>query len=234
MRSSRLLRALYSPDSYAGVLLLILVTYALSTALTATWASSLIVAVQIGVVWVTLRAARARRTTLAFANAALGVAALTAIVSLIVNHQFHTDTIVAWVSCALYLVAPGAIVRHLLRRRTVDAETVMGAIAAYLMAGMFFAFLYRAIGIVQTHPPFFGAQGAGTFSQDLFFSFTTLTTTGYGDLTPAGNPGQSFAVLEMLVGQLFLITAVGKVVSSWRPGQGHGGLREQREHHDDS
>ena len=46
----RLLRALYSPDSYALVLLLILVTYALSTALTAAWATSLIVAVQIGVV----------------------------------------------------------------------------------------------------------------------------------------------------------------------------------------
>jgi hypothetical protein len=230
MLPSRLLRALYAPDSYALVLLLILVTYALSTALTAAWASSLIVAVQIGVVWVTLRAARARRTTLLFANAALGLAALTAVASLIVNHQFQTDTVVAWVSCALYLVAPGAIVRHLLRRRTVDAETVMGAIAAYLMAGMFFAFLYRAIGIVQTHPPFFGGQGPGTFSQDLFFSFTTLTTTGYGDLTPAGNPGQSFAVLEMLIGQLFLITAVGKVVSAWRPGQGHGGLRE---HHDD-
>jgi hypothetical protein len=112
----------------------------------------------------------------------------------------------------------------------IDAETVMGAIAAYLMAGMFFAFLYRAIGLVQTHPAFFGAQGPGTFSQDLFFSFTTLTTTGYGDLTPAGNPGQSFAVLEMLTGQLFLITAVGKVVSSWRPGQGRAGLREK---HDD-
>ena len=230
MPSWRLLRALYSPDSYALVLLLILVTYALSTALTAAWATSLIVAVQIGVVWVTLRAARARPTTLAFANAALGVAALAAIASLVVNHQFHTDAIVAWVSCALYLAAPVAIVRHLLRWGTIDAETVMGAIAAYLMAGMFFAFLYRAIGLVQTHPAFFGAQGPGTFSQDLFFSFTTLTTTGYGDLTPAGNPGQSFAVLEMLTGQLFLITAVGKVVSSWRPGQGRAGLREK---HDD-
>ncbi|HEY5017013.1 MAG TPA: ion channel [Streptosporangiaceae bacterium] len=230
MFSWRLLRALYAPDSYALVLLLILVTYALSTALTEAWATSLIVAVQIGVVWVTLRAARARRSALVFANIALGMAALAAIVSLIVDHQFHTDAIVAWVSCALYLAAPGAIVRHLLRRRTVDAETVMGAIAAYLMAGMFFAFLYRAIGIVQPQPPFFGPHGPGTFSQDLFFSFTTLTTTGYGDLTPVGNPGQSFAVLEMLIGQLFLITAVGKVVSSWRLGQGRGGLREK---HDD-
>jgi hypothetical protein len=230
MPSWRPLRALYSPDSYALVLLLILVTYALSTALTEAWATSLIVAVQIGVVWVTLRAARARRSTLVFANVALGVAAVAAITSLVVDYQFHTASVVAWVSCALYLAAPGAVVRHLLRRRTVDAETVMGAVAAYLMAGMFFAFLYRAIGIVQPHPAFFGRQGPGTFSQDLFFSFTTLTTTGYGDLTPAGNPGQSFAVLEMLTGQLFLITAVGKVVSSWRPGQGRGGLREK---HDD-
>jgi hypothetical protein len=230
MFSWRLLRALYAPDSYAMVLLLILLTYALSAALTAAWASSLTVAVQIAAVWVTLRAARARRSVLAFANAALGVAALAAIASLVVNHQFHTDSLVAWVSCALYLAAPVAIVRHLLSRQTIDSETVMGAIAAYLMAGMFFAFLYRALGIVQTHPPFFGAQGHGTFSQDLFFSFTTLTTTGYGNLTPAGNPGQSFAVLEMLIGQLFLITAVGKVVSTWRPGQGRSGLREK---HDD-
>ena len=179
----RLLRALYSPDSYALVLLLILATYALSAALTASWASSLTVAVQIAAVWVTLRAARARRTVQAIANVALGVAALAAIVSLVVNYQFHTDSVVAWVSCALYLAAPVAIVRHLLSRQTIDSETVLGAIAAYLMAGMFFAFLYRALGIVQTQPPFFGAQGPGTFSQDLFFSFTTLTTTGYGDLT---------------------------------------------------
>ena len=54
-------------------------------------------------------------------------------------------------------------------------------------------------------------------SQDLFFSFVTLTTTGYGNLVPAGNPGQSMAVLEALLGQLFLVTAVGKIVTAWRP-----------------
>ena len=226
-----LLRALYAPDSYALVLLLILVTYALSTALTASLGD---LADRGGPDRRRLGDASGRP-----APAARRWCSPTSrwawprwrrSLSLVVNHQFYTDSIVAWVSCALYLAAPGAIVRHLLRRRTIDAETVMGAIAAYLMTGMFFAFLYRAIGIVQTHPPFFGPQGPGTFSQDLFFSFTTLTTTGYGDLTPAGNPGQSFAVLEMLIGQLFLITAVGKVVSSWRPGQGRAGLREK---HDD-
>jgi Ion channel len=57
-----------------------------------------------------------------------------------------------------------------------------------------------------------------TFSLDLYFSFTTLTTTGYGNLVPAANPGQSLAVSEMLIGQLFLVTAVAKVVTIWRPG----------------
>jgi Ion channel len=68
--------------------------------------------------------------------------------------------------------------------------------------------------------PVLRLAGEGSFSQDLFFSFTTLTTTGYGNLVPAANPGQTVAVLEMLTGQLFLVTAVAKVVSTWRPGQG--------------
>ena len=223
--SWRFIRALYSPDSYAPVLLLILATYVLSAVLTASWAASLIVAVQIATVWVTLRAARAGRTVQAIANLALAVAALAAAANLFPGDQFHRGSIVSWVSCLLYLAAPVSIVRHLLRRQTVDAETVLGAIAAYLMAGMFFAFFYHAVGAVQMRPPFFGSQGPGTFSQDLFFSFTTLTTTGYGNLIPAANPGQTFAVLEMLIGQLFLVTAVAKVVNAWRPGQGRGGLR---------
>ena len=81
----------------------------------------------------------------------------------------------------------------------VSAIAAIAAIAAYLMMGMFFAFSYRALGAIQAGP-FFGASGEGTFPQDLFFSFTTLTTTGYGNLIPAGHPGESFAVLEMLIG----------------------------------
>jgi Ion channel len=64
----------------------------------------------------------------------------------------------------------------------------------------------------------------------LFFSLATLTTMGYGNLVPAAKPGQSFAVLEAIVGQLFLVPAVAKVVTAWRrpfgfdkkSGSGHG------------
>ena len=224
-RHRRLTEAFSSPDSYGLVLLLILMTYALSATLTASWTASLVLAVQIGTVWVTLRASRARRSARVTVNIALAAAALAAFANLFFNDQIHGNIVAPWASCLLYLIAPVSIIRHLILRRTVDSETVLGAIAAYLMAGMFFAFLYHALGLTQTNPPFFGTQGKGTLSQDLFFSFTTLTTTGYGNLVPAGNPGQTFAVLEMLIGQLFLVTAVAKVVNAWRPGQGRGGLR---------
>jgi ion channel len=225
-RYRQLMEAFSAPDSYGLVLLLILITYALSTALTASWATSVVLAVQIATVWVSLRVSQARRSARTAANIALAAAALAAVANLFIHGQLVHGTVVSWASALLYLIAPVSIVRHLVLRRIVDAQTLLGTIAAYLMAGMFFAFLYRAVGLTQTQPPFFGSQGRGTFSQDLFFSFTTLTTTGYGDLVPARNPGQTFAVLEMLIGQLFLVTAVAKVVSAWRPRQRRGGLSE--------
>ena len=119
-------------------------------------------------------------------------------------------------SGALYFVAPFSIIRHIVFRREVDRETMLGALAAYLLFGMAFAFSYRFLGEVQSEP-FFGGQGEGTVADDLFFSFVTLTTTGYGNLVPEDNPGQSLAVLEALLGQLFLVTAVAKLVNLWQP-----------------
>jgi hypothetical protein len=227
-RPRRLVEAFSSPDSYGLVLLLILITYALSAIITAAWAASLVLLVQIATVWVTLRASRAHRLARAIANAILVIAALAALVNLFIHQETTGMGLLAALSGLLYLVAPVSIVRHLALRRTVDLQTVLGAIAAYLLVGMFFAFLYRALGALQPGL-FFGSQGEGTFPQDLFFSFTTLTTTGYGNLVPAANPGQSFAVLEMLIGQLFLVTAVAKVINVWQPGQPRTGLRARGE-----
>ena len=173
-------------------------------------------AVQIATIWVVLRASDARRRLRVFVSALAALSAVVAIANVFVPDQVDDNGFMALVSALLYLGAPFTIVRHLVLRRTVDRETVLGAIAAYLMMGMFFAFSYRALGAIQAGP-FFGASGDGTFPQDLFFSFTTLTTTGYGNLIPAGNPGESFAVLEMLIGQLFLVTAVAKAVNAWQP-----------------
>ena len=141
----------------------------------------------------TLQASQARRRLREITTYLLVISAAIAVVNLFLPRQPTGNWLMAIVSGLLYVAAPVIIARHLVLRRTVDTQTILGAIAAYLMIGMSFAFAYLALGALQAGP-FFGSQGEGNFSQDLFFSFTTLTTTGYGNLVPAANPGQSLAV----------------------------------------
>ena len=224
-RPRQLVKAFCSPDSYGLVLLLIVLTYVLSVTLTQAWSSSLVLAVQIATVWVTLRTSQAGRVGRLVAGVSLVIATMAAVANLFFSSQIAGPKILPVVSGLLYFVAPLSIARHLVRRRTIDLQTVLGAIATYLLIGMFFAFVYRAVGASDVSA-FFGPQGDGTFPQDLFFSFTTMTTTGYGNLVPASNPGQTFAVFEMLVGQLFVVIALTKVVSAYRPRRRQGGLHE--------
>jgi hypothetical protein len=212
----RLLRSFLSADSYGLVVVMIVVTYVMAAALSERWGATVLVFVQIGTVWLALRTSEARRGLLVVANVLFVVAVAGGVVNLFTDAESGLSGFVFVAASLLYVVAPVAIVRHVAYRTAVDQETMLGALAAYLLIGMAFAFAYRSVGAIDS-TPFFGADGEGTMSQDLFFSFVTLTTTGYGDLVPAGNPGQSFAVLEALLGQLFLVTAVAKIVTVWRP-----------------
>jgi ion channel len=219
MREARLFRRLRhsfrSTDSYGLVLLLIVATYILAASVQQRWGASLLVLAQIGTVWLALHTSRARPGLRLAVNVLFVLAAAGALGVLFVDRvDLLPELFVA--GSLLYFVAPISIVRHIGFRAVVDEETMLGALAAYLLIGMAFGFAYRAVGGIQAGP-FFGAQGDGTVSQDLFFSFVTLTTTGYGNLVPVANPGQSMAVLEALLGQLFLVTAVAKIVTVWRP-----------------
>ena len=212
----RLSRAFITEDSYGFVLLLVMVTYTVSVSVTQTWAGSIVLTVQLATVWFTLRTSQARPVVRRIADIVLCLAAAAAVLSFFV-HQSGNERGGIFVVCALlYLIAPFSIVRHLILRRDIDTETLLGAVSAYVLIGMFFAFAYQAAGEFGS-VPFFGTAGHGSLSQDLFFSFVTMTTVGYGNLVPAANPGQSLAVLEALIGQLFLVVAVGKIISSYRP-----------------
>lgn len=204
-----------SADSYGLVLLLIVLTYVLSVSVTERWGASLVLAVQILTVWLVFRTSQAPKWARLAAFVLLAFAGVTALARLFVSQDQGLPAVFL-ASTVLYLIAPFSVVGHIGVRRDVDQETVLGAIAAYLLIGMFFAFAYRSIAAIQAGP-FFGADGDGTMSDTLFFSFVTISTTGYGNLVPAANPGQSLAVLEAVAGQLFLVTAVAKVISAWRP-----------------
>jgi hypothetical protein len=218
----RLVAAFASSSSYGLVLLLILVTYGLSVSLSSKWSGSLLLAIQIATVWFALRTSKSRRLLRSVAMVLLVWSGVIAVLNLAVPSLTAENGLVSFTAGVLYLIAPLSIIRHLVTRRVIDVETLLGALAAYLLWGMCFAFFYHALGFVQS-TSFFGGSGDGTFPQDLFFSFTTLTTTGYGNLVPAGNPGQTMAVMEMLLGQLFLVTAIGKIVAAWRPARVRAG-----------
>jgi hypothetical protein len=209
-------RALASGDRYGSVLLLIVLTYGLSVSFRREWSPAVVLLIQVITVWFALRTSRARRSIRLMADVVLLAAAVVAVVSAIARKGGEPLPAIFIVGSLLYVIAPFSIVRRLILRKVVDLETLLGAIAAYLLIGLSLAYVYRFLGSLQS-APFFGTNGVGTMSEDVFFSFTTLTTTGYGNLVPAGQPGQSLAVMEMIIGQLFLITAVGKIVSAWRP-----------------
>jgi hypothetical protein len=108
--------------------------------------------------------------------------------------------------------APVVIALALVRRRVIDIQTVLGALCIYVLLGMLWAFMFAAIGAIDTQP-FFAEQSKGNVADFLYFSFVTLTTTGYGDLTAAGGLGRAVAVIEALLGQLYLVTIVALIVS---------------------
>jgi hypothetical protein len=116
----------------------------------------------------------------------------------------------------LVTLAPPAIiagvVRGLRARREVTLDTVFGVLSLYIMLGMFFALLYGAIGLADHG---FFAQGVTTTtSRCLYFSFITLTTVGYGDLTAASNLGHTLSASEALLGQIYLVTVVSVIVGN--------------------
>jgi hypothetical protein len=111
------------------------------------------------------------------------------------------------------LPAVGYGVVAMMRTTGVSIQVVCGALAAYLLAGLLFA---SVIGILaaSTANDYFDGGKNGTASDHVYFSFTTLTTTGYGDFAPATRAGRSLAVVEMLLGQLYLVTVVGVLVAN--------------------
>ena len=124
----------------------------------------------------------------------------------------------------LALVIPLSLVgglTRLLRTKGVTAQVVSGALAIYLFVGLVFT---AVIGITAhiSDKPYFSQGTSGTVSERTYYSFTVLTTTGFGDFTAAIPFGRALAVLEMLTGQLYLVTVIGIVVGNYAAGRRTG------------
>jgi hypothetical protein len=166
-----------------------------------------------------LFAARAHPALISFALAAVGVSLLVSAFALIgpgeVSEVPAAIVNLMFVGLTPIIVARG-LVREIREERTVTFRTITGVLCIYLLIGIFFAFVYGVIDSFDD-ATFFPHVGGADTSDFLYFSFTTLTTTGYGDLVTENELGRSMAVAEALIGQIYLVTVVALIVSNFRP-----------------
>jgi Ion channel len=227
------LERMRAAHSYWAVLGAIFVGFFLAALLPdAPWASSLIALVYSGTLLVVIWTAGWGMTerTLPFALATSAAAA--AVVNIIWPGRALTVVLgllagVLTIAIA-YAIAAGAVAQN-----EVNSRSVAGAICVYMLFGMLFMWVFGVLAALGKAP--FFAQGTdGTRSIRLYFSYTTLATLGYGDYTPAHNLGRSLAVLEALIGQLYLVTVVAVVVTRLgRPGRKIM-EQQQKENRDDA
>jgi hypothetical protein len=176
------------------------------------WARAVAVALEFGALIAVVATSRARvdvrrmRVTVA---AAVAVAVIVAIWA-----GAWSTGVVFVISGFLAAIIPIALVRglwRLVREHGMTLQAVSGALAIYLLVGLLFAW---TVGFVATldNDQFFAEGHNAAGGSIVYYSFTVLTTTGFGDYTAATPAGQTLAVVEMLVGQLYLVTVIGVLV----------------------
>jgi hypothetical protein len=103
---------------------------------------------------------------------------------------------------------------RLVRQQGVTLQVVAGALTIYVLTGLIFSFVVSLVCDIDS-TPFFAQRGDATQGDRVYYSFAVLTTTGFGDYTAATPVGHALAVVEMLAGQLYLVTVIGVVVGAF-------------------
>lgn len=181
----------------------------------ATWSRA--VAISIGALALLIAAATARAPWATRRGAARGIAVVTVVVVAGIISGLAppvlTASFGAMIVGAVPLVIAGGLWR-LVRDRGVTLHAVAGALVIYLSLGLMFAWLITLVAQISD-APYFAQHTDGTLGDRVYFSFTALTTTGFGDFS-AGTPvGHALTVIEMLTGQLYLVTVIGVLVGSY-------------------
>jgi hypothetical protein len=175
------------------------------------WARAVTLGLEGVALTVVVATSRARAATRR--AAALAVAGAGALVVLLAAADVLSRGVVFAIGGLLAAAIPAALVGglvRLIRERGVTLRAVVGALTIYLYVGLLFAYVIAFVSAVDSTSYF--AQPDVDHGDRVYFSFTVLTTTGFGDFTAATSLGHALAVVEMLTGQLYLVTVIGVLV----------------------
>jgi ion channel len=204
------------PGRYGALLIVLITGYLLSAFINERWVEALQVVLFTVAMLLALRSA-------AISRRAVRLVLIAAIIGLPVMFflSFSTATgnegsgiAAIWTGLVL-LAAAVLIVHRVLAFGEVTLQSIYGAISAYMVIGLMFASFFGALDHLIAGHFFANGQTANTQTFQ-YFSFTTLTTLGYGDFTALQSSGRAVAVLEALTGQIFLATLVARLVAAFR------------------
>jgi voltage-gated potassium channel len=143
------------------------------------------------------------------------------VVMLYTGHPILRQTS-AFLNVLLFLYVPAVLIRYLFRKQKISIDLIFGAMCGYLLLGMMWTLIYTLLEWVEPGS-FVGLTKEGVeqardgllvhhFQSFLYYSFVTLTTVGYGDVLPQLSQARAFAILEALMGQLYLTVLLGRLI----------------------
>jgi hypothetical protein len=131
---------------------------------------------------------------------------------------------------AFFWFVGGVVVFRVIRSNVVTFDSIFGALSAYLLFGLAWGLSYWAIYAVSPesfrfpdhNAPLDGTEPAriGEFSQFIYYSFVTMSTLGYGDITPVGRISRTLTWVQAVTGLFYVAVVIAWLVSALpRPGE---------------
>ena len=146
-------------------------------------------------------------------------------VLVVFNYSLQSTEIVfatLFLNIGFYILTTVTIINHVLDYQRVTSDKIYGAISAYILIGVIWALVFTTLELLHPHSfrfdnGFFHSNiGISShrfyFSEFLYFSFVTLTTLGYGDISPVSNLARAISSLEAIAGQLFVAVLIARLV----------------------
>lgn len=211
---------LFGLDRYGVLLVLILLQLILMSGFSHRLVLLIAVLIQILTLFIALRSSGIHIRGKSFIALWLVIFIATAASVVTIDHYYPMNGFNQYAKIPAYIVAIlldlsiiALIIRRLIRHAKINISTVFGALCIYLQIGLFFAAVYALLGIAS-NGNYFAGQDVQQQVIYVYFSYSCLTTVGFGDFVAASNLGRMLAVSESIIGQIYLVAGVALVVGS--------------------
>ena len=202
-----------SDDEYGLVLVAILATLIVMGIVSERSIGHLVIPILfLGIFFLTMLTSAVPRRTIIMLTVVIPVVLAVAGIASVSRLGSIVGALSSLVSTALVIACVFFIFRRLSTHPTISRQTVLGSLCVYLFGAMLFAMVYSMITQISGQP-FFAQTDTPSALDYIYFSFITIATVGFGDLSPATDVGKMAVVVEAITGQLYLVVVVALFVS---------------------